>query len=69
MRYTLIALASLALLPSSAQAFIIDDIIGGLTGRGAPAPIAGAGLPLIALAGVYWLARRRRAKKRERDKA
>ncbi len=27
--------------------------------RGAPAPIAGVGLPVIALAGVYWLCRRR----------
>lgn len=27
--------------------------------RGAPAPIAGVGLPSVALAGVYWFVRRR----------
>ena len=71
MRY-LLALSNLALLSISAEASIIDDLIGGITNRGAPGPIAGVGLPFIALAGVYWLVRRRRAsqpKERERDKA
>jgi hypothetical protein len=29
------------------------------TSRGAPGPIAGAGLPILAAAGVYWFIRRR----------
>jgi hypothetical protein len=27
--------------------------------KGAPGPIAGAGLPILAAAGIYWLIRRR----------
>jgi hypothetical protein len=27
--------------------------------KGAPGPIAGAGLPIVAAAGIYWLIRRR----------
>ena len=36
---------------------------GGSSYRGAPGPIAGAGLPVLAIGyGVYWLVRRRRTK-------
>lgn len=36
-------------------------------GRGAPGPVAGAGLPLIVAAGAYWLIRRRNNRAAETD--
>jgi hypothetical protein len=37
--------------------------------KGAPGPIAGTGLPFFALAGVYWLVRRRASRAREKRNA
>jgi hypothetical protein len=36
-------------------------------GRGAPGPVAGAGLPIIVAAGAYWLIRRRNSRAAETD--
>jgi hypothetical protein len=36
-------------------------------GRGAPGPVAGAGLPVIVAAGAYWLIRRRNSRAAETD--
>jgi hypothetical protein len=52
-----VALLGVAALPAFSQTAIIDAAN---RHHPAPVPIAGAGLPFLAVVGVYWLIRRRR---------
>jgi hypothetical protein len=65
--WTRIAILTFALIMSSAHAKEHENPGngngngGGREVRGAPGPIAGAGLPILAIGyGVYWLVRRRK---------
>jgi uncharacterized membrane protein len=62
---SLLALPSLVLSSALVAALCVPALAGGNNQggnvRGAPGPIAGAGLPVLAVGyGVYWLIRRRR---------
>ena len=55
------ALSALGLITDSSDA---KDKPGKPT-KGAPGPVAGAGLPFLVVAGAYWLIRRRKSRKTE----
>lgn len=57
---SLLAAFTLPLFPTSTLATPCSTAVGCAT-RGAPGPIAGAGLPILAVGyGVYWMIKRRR---------
>jgi hypothetical protein len=57
----MVGLLGIVALPAFSQTTPITDTAAAKTIHPAPAPIAGAGLPVLAVGfGVYWLIRRRR---------
>ena len=61
---TVLAATALCALAGSAALADKGGIPNWHSGKGAPGPIAGAGLPFLALAGAYVLVRRRRNRNR-----
>jgi LPXTG-motif cell wall-anchored protein len=61
----LFAFSALAMIPHSSQAEKPVAAQEPGHSKGAPGPIAGAGLPILIVAGAYWLLRRRKNRRSE----